>query len=31
LKEPEEREPFIEQWLVENSSFVIDEPPKALI
>ena len=31
LKEPEEREPFIEQWLVENSPFVIDEPPKALI
>jgi hypothetical protein len=31
LLEPEEREPFIEQWLVENSSFVIDEPPKALI
>ncbi|ALI01265.1 DUF4123 domain-containing protein [Pseudomonas sp. FW306-02-F02-AA] len=31
LKEPEQRQPFIEQWLRDNSPFVIDEPPRPLI
>ncbi|PMY63907.1 MULTISPECIES: DUF4123 domain-containing protein [Pseudomonas] len=31
LKEPEERQPFIQEWLLDNSPFVIDEPARPLI